>query len=152
VLVVEARGERGSGTVGDILALRAQVLGAAGIVTDGGVRDHSAVRELDIPTFSGGPHPAVLGRKHVPWDNDITVACGGATVQPGDVIVGDDDGVLVIPPALLDQVLDAAIEQEAEEEWIAARVAEGAAVDGLYPLTGEWRRRYDAERDQEGTR
>jgi 5-oxopent-3-ene-1,2,5-tricarboxylate decarboxylase / 2-hydroxyhepta-2,4-diene-1,7-dioate isomerase len=49
-------------------------------------------------------------------------------------------------------VLDAAIEQEAEEEWIAARVAEGAAVDGLYPLTGEWRRRYDAERDQEGTR
>lgn len=152
VLVVEARGERGSGTVGDILALRAQVLGAAGIVTDGGVRDHSAVRELDIPTFSGGPHPAVLGRKHVPWDNDITVACGGATVQPGDVIVGDDDGVLVIPPVLLDEVLDAAIEQEAEEEWIAARVAEGAAVDGLYPLTGEWRRRYDAERDQEGTR
>ncbi|TDD87737.1 fumarylacetoacetate hydrolase family protein [Saccharopolyspora karakumensis] len=152
VLVVEARGERGSGTVGDILALRAQVLGAAGIVTDGGVRDHSAVKDLDIPTFSGGPHPAVLGRRHVPWDSDITVACGGATVQPGDVIVGDDDGVLVVPPALLDQVLDAAIEQEAEEEWIAARVAEGAAVDGLYPLTGEWRRRYDAERDQEGTR
>ncbi|MEB3371938.1 fumarylacetoacetate hydrolase family protein [Saccharopolyspora mangrovi] len=150
VLVVEARGERGSGTVGDILALRAQVLGAAGIVTDGGVRDHSAVKELDIPTFSGGPHPAVLGRKHVPWDNDITVACGGATVQPGDVIVGDDDGVLVIPPALLDEVLDAAIEQEAEEEWIAARVAEGAAVDGLYPLTGEWRRRYDAEHDDQG--
>ncbi|TWG07900.1 fumarylacetoacetate hydrolase family protein [Saccharopolyspora dendranthemae] len=151
VLVVEARGERGSGTVGDILALRAQVLGAAGIVTDGGVRDHTAVKGLDIPTFSGGPHPAVLGRKHVPWDNDITVACGGATVQPGDVIVGDDDGVLVIPPGLLDQVLDAAVEQEAEEEWIAARVAEGAAVDGLYPLTGEWRRRYDAERDRRGT-
>ena len=150
VLVVEARGERGSGTVGDILALRAQGLGAEGIVTDGGVRDHTAVKGLDIPTFSGGPHPAVLGRKHVPWDNDITVACGGATVQPGDVIVGDDDGVLVIPPALLDQVLDAAVEQEAEEEWIAARVAEGAAVDGLYPLAGEWRRRYDAERDQRG--
>lgn len=147
VLVVEARGERGSGTVGDILALRAQVLGAAGIVTDGGVRDYSAVRALEIPTFSGGPHPAVLGRKHVPWDSDIAVACGDATVQPGDVIVGDDDGVLVIPPALLDEVLDAALEQEAEEEWIAARVAEGAAVDGLYPLSGAWRRRYEAERD-----
>lgn len=145
VLVIEARGERGSGTVGDVLALRAEVLGAAGIVTDGGVRDHSAVRELDIPTFSGGPHPAVLGRKHVPWDSDVAVACGGATVQPGDVIVGDDDGVLVIPPALLDGVLDAAVEQEAEEEWIVARVAEGAAVDGLYPLTGAWRRRYEAE-------
>ncbi|MEV0055242.1 fumarylacetoacetate hydrolase family protein [Saccharopolyspora shandongensis] len=147
VLVVEARGERGSGTVGDILALRAQVRGAAGIVTDGGVRDWNAVAALDIPTFSGGPHPAVLGRRHVPWDSDITVACGGATVQPGDLIVGDDDGVLVIPPALLAEVLDAAIEQEAEEEWIAARVAEGAAVDGLYPLTGDWRKQYDAERN-----
>ncbi|MEV5542139.1 fumarylacetoacetate hydrolase family protein [Saccharopolyspora shandongensis] len=153
VLVVEARGEHGSGTVGDILALRAQVRGAAGIVTDGGVRDWNAVAELDIPTFSGGPHPAVLGRRHVPWDSDITVACGGATVQPGDLIVGDDDGVLVIPPALLAEVLDAAIEQEAEEAWIAARVAEGAAVDGLYPLTGDWRKRYDAERstDQPNT-
>ncbi|MDA3644047.1 fumarylacetoacetate hydrolase family protein [Saccharopolyspora indica] len=147
VLVVEARGERGSGTVGDILALRAQVRGAAGIVTDGGVRDWTAVAELDIPTFSSGPHPAVLGRRHVPWDSDLTIACGGATVQPGDVIVGDDDGVLVIPPALLSEVLDAAIEQEAEEAWIAARVAEGAAVDGLYPLTGEWRERYEAERN-----
>lgn len=147
VLVVEARGERGTGTVGDILALRAQVRGAAGIVTDGGVRDWNAVAELDIPTFSGGPHPAVLGRRHVPWDSDITVACGGATVQPGDLIVGDDDGVLVVPPALLADVLDAAIEQEAEEEWIAARVAEGAAVDGLYPLTGDWRKRYEAERN-----
>ena len=153
VLVVEARGERGSGTVGDILALRAQVQGAAGIVTDGGVRDHAAVADLRIPTFSNGPHPAVLGRKHVPWDGDLTVACGGATVQPGDVIVGDDDGVLVIPPPLLGDVLDAAIEQEAEEEWIAARVAEGAPVEGLYPLTGEWRRRYEDERAaREGSR
>ncbi|HEY9293272.1 MAG TPA: fumarylacetoacetate hydrolase family protein, partial [Microlunatus sp.] len=82
VLVIEARGERGTGTVGDILGLRAQVRGAAGIVTDGGVRDWTAVAELDIPTFSGGPHPAVLGRRHVPWDSDLTIACGGATVQP----------------------------------------------------------------------
>lgn len=147
VLVVEARGEQGSGTVGDILALRAQVNGAAGIVTDGRVRDWSAVAELDIPTFSGGSHPAVLGRKHVPWDSDLTVACGGASVQPGDVIVGDDDGVLVIPPELVTQILDAAIQQEAEEAWIAERVAEGEAVEGLYPLTGEWRKRYEAEQE-----
>lgn len=145
VLVIEARGERGSGTVGDILALRAQVRGAAGIVTDGGVRDWDAVAELDIPTFSGGAHPAVLGRRHVPWDSDITVACGGASVQPGDLIVGDDDGVLVIPPSLVTEVLDAAIEQEAREQWIAERVAEGAAVEGLYPLTGDWLKRYEDE-------
>ncbi|MBF4616018.1 fumarylacetoacetate hydrolase family protein [Curtobacterium sp. VKM Ac-1376] len=142
VLVIEARGEHGSGTVGDILALRAQVLGAAGIVTDGGVRDAAGVAELDIPTFSGATHPAVLGRKHVPWDTDLTITCGGTTVQPGDVVVGDDDGVLVIPPALLDEVLDAALEQEIEEAWIAEQVAQGAPVDGLYPMTGEWRERY----------
>ncbi|MBO0810595.1 MAG: fumarylacetoacetate hydrolase family protein [Microlunatus sp.] len=148
VLVMEARGELGTGTVGDILALRAQVRGAAGIVTDGGVRDWRAVAELEIPVFSGGPHPAVLGRRHVPWDSDLTIACGGATVQPGDVIIGDDDGVLVIPPALLGEVLEPALQQEAEEEWIAARIAEGESVDGLYPLTGQWRQRYQ---DRDGT-
>ncbi len=84
VLVVEARGERGTGTVGDVLALRAQVRGAAAIVTDGGVRDADAVAEIGIPVFSQGPHPSVLGRKHVPWETDVTVACGGAAVQPGD--------------------------------------------------------------------
>ncbi len=68
VLVMEARGETSSGTIGDILALRAQVRGAAAIVTDGGVRDTAAVAALDIPVFSAGPHPALLGRRHVPWD------------------------------------------------------------------------------------
>jgi regulator of RNase E activity RraA len=144
VLVIEARGERGTGTVGDILALRAQVQGAAGIVTDGGVRDVAAVAELDIPTYYANPHPAVLGRKHVPWDTDITVACGGATVQPGDIIVGDADGVLVIPPALLDDVVRDSIEQEREEAFIAAMVAEGNSVDGLYPMNAQWREKYAA--------
>ncbi|HEX4443705.1 MAG TPA: fumarylacetoacetate hydrolase family protein [Galbitalea sp.] len=143
VLVIEARGERGTGTVGDILALRAQVRGAAGIVTDGGVRDLDAVTALDIPTYHAGPHPAVLGRRHVPWDTDITVACGGATVQPGDVIVGDADGLLVIPPALVEELVDAAIEQEREETFIAEQVAAGESVDGLYPLNTGWRDRYN---------
>ena len=104
VLVVEARGERGTGTVGDVLALRAQVRGAAGIVTDGGVRDFDAVAGFEIPVFSQGPHPTVLGRRHVPWEVDVTIACGGAAVQPGDVIVGDGDGVIVIPPQLVAEV------------------------------------------------
>ncbi len=81
VLVIEARGERGTGTVGDVLALRAQVRGAAGIVTDGGIRDFDVVAALDIPTFSQGPHPSVLGRRHVPWEIDVTIACGGAAVR-----------------------------------------------------------------------
>jgi 5-oxopent-3-ene-1,2,5-tricarboxylate decarboxylase/2-hydroxyhepta-2,4-diene-1,7-dioate isomerase len=146
VLVIEARGERGTGTVGDLLALRAQVRGAAGIVTDGGVRDLAAVSALDIPTYHAGPHPAVLGRRHVPWDTDITVACGGAAVQPGDFIVGDADGVLVIPPALVEQVVDGAIEQELEESFISEQIARGENVDGLYPLNAVWREKYEAWR------
>ncbi|HEY5230394.1 MAG TPA: fumarylacetoacetate hydrolase family protein, partial [Galbitalea sp.] len=142
VLVIEARGERGTGTVGDILALRAQVRGAAGIVTDGGVRDLAAVTALDIPTYHAGPHPAVLGRRHVPWDTDITIACGGAAVQPGDVIVGDADGLLVIPPFLVEEIVDAAIAQELEETFIAEQVAAGESVDGLYPLNASWKQRY----------
>jgi len=144
VLVMEARGETGTGTVGDILALRAQVQGAAGIVTDGGVRDIAAVTALEIPTYHAGAHPAVLGRRHVPWDTDLTIACGGAAVQPGDVIVGDADGVLVIPPALVTEIVDAAIEQERQEAFIAEQVGSGAHVDGLYPMNAEWKERYRA--------
>jgi len=144
VLVMEARGETGTGTVGDILAMRAQVQGAVGIVTDGGVRDIAAVTALDIPTYHAGAHPAVLGRRHVPWDTDLTIACGGTAVQPGDVIVGDADGVIVIPPAIVVEVVDAAIEQERQETFIAEQVAAGAAVDGLYPMNEQWKERYRA--------
>ena len=143
VIVVEARGERGTGTVGDVLALRARVRGAAAIVTDGGVRDADAVAEIGIPVFSQGPHPSVLGRKHVPWETDVTVACGGAAVQPGDVVVGDGDGVLVIPPALVEEVLTEAEAQEAADAWVAQQVAAGAPVDGLFPMNAEWRARYE---------
>lgn len=146
VIVIEARGQTGSGTLGDILALRARARGAAGVVTDGGVRDYAAVAEIGLPVYTAGPHPAVLGRKHVPWEAGGTIACGGATVQPGDVIVGDADGVIVIPPALVAEVVDAALAQEDEDAWIAARVAEGASVDGLFPMNAAWRARYDGER------
>lgn len=145
VLVVEARGERGTGTVGDVLALRAQVRGAAGIVTDGGVRDFSAVQEFSIPVFSQGAHPSVLGRRHVPWETDVTIACGGAAVQPGDIIMGDRDGVLVIPPFLLEEVAREAAAQEHADGWVAEQVAKGEAVDGLFPMNAEWRARYNAE-------
>jgi regulator of RNase E activity RraA/2-keto-4-pentenoate hydratase/2-oxohepta-3-ene-1,7-dioic acid hydratase in catechol pathway len=145
VIVIEARGETGSGTLGDILAIRAHARGAAGIVTDGGVRDRDAVAAVGLPVYASGAHPAVLGRKHVPWDHDVTIACGGTTVQPGDIIVGDADGVIVIPPALAEEVADAALAQEAEDAWIAARVAEGHPVDGLFPMNSDWRARFREE-------
>lgn len=143
VLVMEARGERGTGTVGDILALRAQVRGAAAIVTDGGIRDSAVVADLAIPVFHAGAHPAVLGRRHVPWESDVAIACGGATVLPGDVVVGDDDGVIVIPPDLAEEVADTAAAQEREERFITEQVRAGASVDGLYPLGLRWRQKYD---------
>ncbi|KQY25307.1 hypothetical protein ASD16_07775 [Cellulomonas sp. Root485] len=147
VIVIEARGEAGSGTFGDILALRAHARGAAGIVTDGGVRDHAAVAAVGIPVWSAGAHPAVLGRLHVPWDVDVAVACGGTTVEPGDVVVGDGDGVVVIPPALVEEVVDAALAQEEEDGWIAEQVAAGHPLDGLFPLDAQWRARFDAWRE-----
>ena len=148
VLVVEARGIPSTGTVGDVLALRAQVRGAAGIVTDGGVRDFAAVQEFDIPVFSQGAHPSVLGRRHVPWEVDVTIACGGAAVQPGDIIMGDRDGVIVIPPFLLEEVAREAAAQEAADAWVAEQVAKGAPVDGLFPMNAEWKARYEAERTE----
>jgi 5-oxopent-3-ene-1,2,5-tricarboxylate decarboxylase/2-hydroxyhepta-2,4-diene-1,7-dioate isomerase len=143
ILVMEARGEKGTGTVGDILALRAQVRGAAAIITDGGVRDYTAVAGLEMPTYFANPHPAVLGRRHIPWDTDITIACGGATVQPGDIIVADSDGILVIPPAIAEELVEDCILQEQEEAFIFEMVKQGNSVDGLYPMNAEWQARYE---------
>ena len=147
VIVIEARGETGSGTLGDVLALRAHVRGAAGVVTDGGVRDYDAVAAVGLPVFSRGAHPAVLGRRHVPWDTDVAIACGGTTVQPGDVLVGDADGVVVIPPGLAEEVADAALAQEDEDAWIAEQVKAGHPVDGLFPMNDRWRAEYRRTRD-----
>ncbi|MEV4774033.1 fumarylacetoacetate hydrolase family protein [Microbacterium sp. LWH12-1.2] len=145
IIVIEARGDDSTGTLGDILALRALARGAAGVVTDGGVRDFDAVADIGLPVFSRGAHPSVLGRKHVPWDVDVTIACGGASVQPGDIIVGDGDGVIVIPPHLAEQVVDDTLAQEVEDAWIAEQVAAGHPVDGLFPMNAEWRARYESE-------
>jgi len=144
VLVIEARGDTTAGTIGDILALRAQVRGATGIVTDGAIRDSAAIARLDIPAYHAAAHPAVLGRRHVPWESQVAVACAGVTIQPGDLVVGDADGVIVIPPALAAEVLAAAQEQERQEEFIASRVAQGDSIDGLYPLTERTRPAYQA--------
>jgi regulator of RNase E activity RraA/2-keto-4-pentenoate hydratase/2-oxohepta-3-ene-1,7-dioic acid hydratase in catechol pathway len=144
ILVIEARGDLTAGTVGDILALRAQVRGAAGIVTDGAIRDSQALHAMDLPVYYGATHPAVLGRRHVPWEVNTTIACAGVTVTPGDIIVGDGDGVIVIPAHLAMEVAQDAAEQETQEEFAAAMVAKGESVDGLYPLSKRWQAAYEA--------
>lgn len=139
VLVMDARQDTSAGTLGDILALRARQRGAAGVVTDGGLRDSEAVAALGLPVFHAGPHPAVLGRRHVPWDTGVPVACGGALVQPGDLLAGDADGVVVVPPDIAAEVIGDSQQQEQEEQFITEQVAAGHSVDGLYPLGPEWR-------------
>ena len=99
-----------------------------------------------MPVYSSGAHPAVLGRRHVPWATDVDIACGGATVRVGDVIVADDDGPIVIPPHLLVEVLEAAEAQEEEEAFIAEMVAGGEGIEGLYPIGPAWRDRFEAWR------
>lgn len=147
VLVMEARGETGAATMGDILVTRAMVNGAAAIVSDGAVRDLGAVEEIDLPVFHRGAHPSVLGREHIPWDIDTTVACGGATVQPGDIIVADADGIIVIPPSVVAQVAADAAAQEAQDAWVLERVKEGNGIEGLFPPSGEWKAAYAEFRD-----
>ena len=144
VVVIEARGETESGTLGDLLALRAKHLGAAALVTDGGIRDLAVVTEIGVPAYHSGGHPAVLGRRHVPWESDTTISCGGCAVQPGDVIVGDADGLIVIPPLLVEEVVDDAITQELEEEFMAEIVAGGEPVKDVFPMNKEWRAKYEA--------
>jgi regulator of RNase E activity RraA/2-keto-4-pentenoate hydratase/2-oxohepta-3-ene-1,7-dioic acid hydratase in catechol pathway len=144
VLVIDARRDTTAGTIGDILALRAQTRGAAGIVTDGAIRDAARLAALDIPTYHAAVHPAVLGRRHVPWECGATVACAGVTVQPGDLVVGDGDGVVVLPPSMAADILADASEQERQEEFVAGRVAAGEQIDGLYPLGERWRSAYEA--------
>ena len=142
VVVIEARGESGSGTLGDILALRAKSLGATGVITDGGVRDSAEVAGI-LPVFATAKNPAVLGRRHVPWESDVAVACGNATVLPGDVIVADDDGAIVIPRDLTEEVVDAALAKEIEDGWVAEQVGAGNPIEGLFPPKGEWKAKFD---------
>lgn len=143
VLVMDARRDPSAGTLGDILALRAHKRGAAGVVTDGAVRDSAAVADLGLPVYAAGAHPSVLGRRHVPWDTGVPIACGGALVQPGDLIVGDDDGVVVVPPDLAEELIADSREQERQERFITEQVTAGESVDGLYPLGPAWRDAYE---------
>ena len=122
VLVMEARGEAGAGTIGDILAARVLARGGAGIVTDGGVRDTPGVAELEIPTYFQAPNAASLWLKHIPLDVDAPITCAGTLVMPGDVVVGDAEGVVILPAALAEEIARDAVEQEQREAWALERV------------------------------
>jgi 5-oxopent-3-ene-1,2,5-tricarboxylate decarboxylase/2-hydroxyhepta-2,4-diene-1,7-dioate isomerase len=146
VLVIDARGEAGAGTIGDILTARARARGATGVVTDGGVRDSPALECLEIPAYYQAAHAAVLGLLHYPLESNVPIACAGVLVMPGDVIVGDAAGVIVVPAAMAEDVAWAGLEQEEREEWALERVQAGESIRGVYPLSSEREAEFEAWR------
>ncbi|WP_292038224.1 ribonuclease activity regulator RraA [Massilia sp. UBA6681] len=135
VLVMDCRGDVSVASAGSILATRMQVRGAAGIVTDGGLRDAAGIARLDMPAWcSGASAPTNLIRHHA-LDLNAPIGCGGVPVYPGDIMVGDDDGVVCIPAHLAEEVARDAVEMERFEDFVLEQVAEGASIIGLYPAT-----------------
>ena len=144
IAVVDALGVTDAGIFGDILCARMKKRGVAALVSDGVVRDVTGVLATQLPVWcQGAAAPAsVTGLTFVGWQEPI--ACGGVAVFPNDVIVVDADGAVLIPAALVDDVVAAAVEQERLEGWIMSRVEDGAALPGLYPPNEENLARYQA--------
>ncbi len=146
VAVVDAMGITDAGIFGDILCKRMAVRGVAGLVTDGVMRDVSGVVGTGLPVWCKGAAapPSVAALTFVGWQEPI--ACGGVAVFSDDAIVVDEDGAVVIPRALLDSVVEAAVEQEKLEAWIFREVEAGVPLPGLYPANAETKARYEAFR------
>jgi regulator of RNase E activity RraA len=144
IAVVDAMGVTDAGIFGDILCARMRKRGVAALVTDGVVRDVAGVLSTNLPVWCQGVSapPSVAGLTFVNWQEPI--GCGGVAVFPDDVVVVDSDGAVLIPAALLDTVVSAAVEQERLEAWIMQEVENGAALPGLYPPNAENKARYEA--------
>jgi 5-oxopent-3-ene-1,2,5-tricarboxylate decarboxylase / 2-hydroxyhepta-2,4-diene-1,7-dioate isomerase len=150
VLVIEARNEPHAGTIGDIFAMRVKQLGGVGVITDGALRDTPAIREIGLAVYHQSSNAATLGRLHTPLAHQVPIACAGVTVLPGDVVVGDAEGAVVIPAGMVAEIADASTTMEIEEEFAIERVAAGASTIGYFPIADENRPEFEAwlaERD-----
>lgn len=146
IAVVDAMGLTDAGIFGDILCSRMKKRGVVALVTDGVLRDADGVHKSRLPVWCQGiaAPPSVAGLTFVDWQEPV--GCGGVAVFPNDVIVADRDGAVVIPAALLDDVLALAPEQERMEAWIMDEVARGVPLPGLYPMNEETKARYAADK------
>ncbi len=154
VLVIEARGVPDAATIGDIFATRVFALGGRGVVTDGALRDTPAIEAIGEPVYHFASHGATLGRMHMPFSTDEPITCAGVFVVPGDVVVGDGEGVVVIPVALVEEVTRDALVQEEKEDFALERVAAGESTIGLFPLSKEREpdfEKWKAEKPGEGS-
>ena len=142
VLVVDAREVADCGTLGDILAHRLKVRGVAGFVSDGGIRDVVAVAQTGLPIYCAGAAAPASANAHIPVETEVPIACGGVAVFPGDIIVADADGVVVVPQSLAGEIAQPAADQEVIEEFIARLVSQGRPIIGTYPPTDEIRELY----------
>jgi len=146
VLVIDARGDTRAAMLGNILATRIAKRGAAGIVTDGAFRDTPSIQAIDLPTYAGGQSPDLSTAIHHPSEINVPIACGGVAVLPGDVIVGDGEGVLVLPRGVAESVIRAAFEQEQREAFILEKIQAGSSILGVYPPDEATLREYEAWR------
>ena len=137
VMVVDSCGVRDCAVTGDILLQRLRVRGVAGFVTGGAVRDADAVTRVGLPVYCCGPAAPPSPTALMPVEVEVPIACGGVAVYPGDIVVADRDGVVVIPVELVDEVAAGAAEQEDIEIFIALLVAGGRPVIGTYPPTDD---------------
>jgi regulator of RNase E activity RraA len=145
---MDCRGERGAACAGNILVTRLMVRGVAGLVSDGPVRDSGEIADMAIPVYcAGGSAPLNLVKHHAA-DANVPIGCGGVAVYPGDVMVGDAEGVVAIPRALADEVARDAAEQEALEAFVLERIAGGAALPGTYPPNAATRAAFETWRKQ----
>jgi regulator of RNase E activity RraA len=148
VLLVDCRGDARVAAAGHILVTRLFRRGVAGLVTDGGIRDSVSISEMAFPVFCAGPSAPLNLVAHHAVEFEVPIGCGGVAVYPGDIIVGDGDGVVVVPRAIAAEVAADAAAQEELEEFVLARIEDGAALPGTYPpndatraLFEEWRAR-----------
>jgi regulator of RNase E activity RraA len=149
VLVMDCRGQGRAASAGGILATRLLVRGAAGLVTDGTLRDTPEIAQLALPAYAQGPSPLTNLAQHHAVDMQVPIGCAEVAVYPGDVMVGDAEGVVCVPRHLAQEVAEAAVRQEELERFIQAEIAGGRPLRGTYPPDAETRRRYEQARHPE---
>jgi regulator of RNase E activity RraA len=137
VFVIDSRKDPRAASAGSILISRLMVRGVAGVVTDGGFRDSPEIATLAIPAYHNRPSAPTNLTRHQALDINVPIGCGDVAVWPGDVVVGDAEGVVVIPAALADEIADEAVEMTAFEDFVTEEVLKGRSILGLYPPTDE---------------
>jgi regulator of RNase E activity RraA len=146
VVVMDCRGVAEAAAAGDILVARLQARGAAGLVADGGIRDFASVKASGFPVYAAGPSAPAHVLRHLAVAVDVPIGCAEVLVMPGDVMVGDGEGVICIPRGLAESVAAAGLEQERLEAFLLEKVRAGASLLGVYPPNDATRAEYEAWR------